>query len=60
MVKMDFKSKNFDLPENMFYFYNDDLQPLSFVLDWDSEDKFYFNLLNVSRIAIIFDFGSCL
>lgn len=54
MVKMDFKSKNFDLPENMFYFYNDDLQPLSFVLDWDSEDKFYFNLLNVSRIEINF------
>ncbi|XP_025416599.1 uncharacterized protein LOC112687855 isoform X3 [Sipha flava] len=43
---MNFMSKNFDLPENMFYFHNTDLHPLTFVLKWDSKDKFFLRLLN--------------
>lgn len=51
---MNFQSKNFDLPENVFFFYNSELQFLSFVLDWDTSDKFYDNLLNVSKKCIYF------
>lgn len=49
---MSFMSKNFDLPENMFFFHNIDLNPLTFVLEWDSEDKFYLSLLNVSTYRL--------
>lgn len=50
---MDFRSRDFDCNENAFYFYNNELQPISFVLDWDTKDKFYNNLLNVSRNYLI-------
>lgn len=45
---MDFRSRNFDLPENIYYFFNEERDALSFVLDWDTSDKFYYKLLNVS------------
>lgn len=45
---MDFRSLNFDLAENIFFFHNLETVPLIFVLYSDTEDNFYFNLLNVS------------
>jgi hypothetical protein len=45
---MDFMSTDFDLAENVFYFHNAELQSLAFVLDWDTKEKFYSNLLSVS------------
>lgn len=47
---MNFMSTDFDLAENVFYFHNPELQSLEFVLDWDTQEKFYFNLLSVSNI----------
>jgi len=44
---MDFKSLNFDLAENIFFFHNLETEPLIFMLDSDIEDNyFYFILLN--------------
>jgi len=37
---------NFDLAENTFFFHNLEMEPLIFMLDSDTEDNFYFNLLN--------------
>lgn len=54
---MDFMSKNFDLAENIFFFHNGDIEPLEMVLDWDTKDKFFFNLLNVSIIQIVIHKG---
>ncbi|XP_003246243.1 uncharacterized protein LOC100568595 isoform X3 [Acyrthosiphon pisum] len=52
--KMDFMSTDFDLAENIFYFHNAKLQSLGFVLDWDTKEKFYVNLLRMS-FADVFD-----
>lgn len=49
-ITMDFKLTNFDLPENIFFFHNGELEPLEFVLDSDTEDRFYFNVLEVSFV----------
>lgn len=55
MASQHFRSKDFDLPENGLFFYNSDLNPLQFVLDWDTKDKFYHNLLEASALySIIF------
>lgn len=50
---MDFMSIDFDLAENIFYFHNSELKSLAFVLDWDTEEKFYFNLLSVSIVIVV-------
>jgi len=39
---------DFDLAENVFYFHNGELKSLEFVLDYDTEEKFYWSLLTVS------------
>lgn len=49
---MDFKSRNFDQPENLFYFFNRNGEPLSFLLHYDTEDNFYAKLLEVSLCNI--------
>lgn len=46
---MLFNLRDFNLPENIFYFHNTDGEPLSFLLDCDTEDNFYSKLLKVSR-----------
>lgn len=51
---MDFMLTDFNLAENVFYFHNSELQSLAFVLDWDTKEKFYFNLLSMS-FADVFD-----
>lgn len=50
---MDFMSIDFDLAENIFYFHNSELKSLAFVLDWDTKEKFYFNLLSVSIVIVV-------
>lgn len=47
-ISMDFLSRNFDLEENIFFFLNCKMASLEVVLDLDTKDGFYFNLLNVS------------
>lgn len=51
---MDFTSRDFDLEENVFFFFNEERDALSFVLEWDTSDKFYHKLLNVSIIILFF------
>ncbi|XP_025201103.1 uncharacterized protein LOC112598734 [Melanaphis sacchari] len=50
---MNFKSIDFDLAQNVFYFHNAELQSLTFVLDWDTGEKFYSNLLRKSFANIL-------
>lgn len=50
---MDFMSTDFDLAENIFYFHNLELKSLSFVLDWDTDERFYFNLLTKSFADVL-------
>lgn len=40
--------KNMIFVENIFQLYNLQMKPLRFVLDWDTDEKFYFNMLKVS------------
>jgi len=50
---MDFMSTDFDRAENVFYFHNAELQSLAFVLDWDTKEKFFLNLLSKSFADVL-------
>jgi len=46
-------STDFDLAENVFYFHNFETKSLAFVLNWDTREKFYLNLLTVSHVIVV-------
>ncbi|XP_022177569.1 uncharacterized protein LOC111038676 [Myzus persicae] len=50
---MDFMSTDFDLAENIFYFHNPETKSLAFVLNWDTKEKFYLNLLRKSYADVV-------
>lgn len=52
---MSFLSKDFDLPKNMFFFHNTELDQLTFVLKSDTKDKFYLRLINVSIVKWFYE-----
>ncbi|XP_025203496.1 telomeric repeat-binding factor 2-interacting protein 1-like [Melanaphis sacchari] len=50
---MDITWTDFHLDENIFYFHNADLKSLTFVLDSDTKDNFYLNLLTKSLANVL-------
>ncbi|XP_022161771.1 uncharacterized protein LOC111027666 isoform X3 [Myzus persicae] len=50
---MDFMSTDFNLAKNTFCFHNPKIKKVAFVLNWDTREKFYFNLLSNSFADVI-------